>query len=58
MKHAHERVKKLAGMEDSDITDLGKMAIHGVVTVAEVGIAANVMGGIVGSFPKQPELLF
>ena len=54
MKRAHERVKKLAGMEDSDITGLGKMAIHGVVTVAEVGIAANVMGGIIGSFPKQP----
>lgn len=52
MKHAHEQVKKMAGMEDSDITDLSKMAIHGVVAIGTVGITAGIMGEVVGSFQK------
>ncbi len=37
---------------DDDITDLGKMAVRGVVTVGVVGATAGLMGGILGSFPK------
>jgi hypothetical protein len=52
MKHAHAQVKKMAGMEDDDVAELGKMAIKGIVTVGTVGITAGLMGEIAGSFQK------
>lgn len=35
-----------------DMKELGQAAIKGVVTVGSVAIAANVMGGLLGSMPK------
>ena len=35
-----------------DVAELGKAAIKGVVTVGTVGIAATMMGGIIGGMQK------
>jgi hypothetical protein len=49
-RYRHERSGR--GSESDDISELGHEAIKGVTTVATVGIAASMMGGILGGFGK------
>ena len=50
-KHRHAPAHRAHRDDSDDITDLGKMAVKGIVTVGAVGITANLVAGALGSFP-------
>ena len=53
-EHRRNRQRHVEHHEDTgdDVAELGKAAIKGVVTVGTVGIAATMMGGIIGGMQK------
>jgi len=53
-EHRHRRRQHVEHHADTgdDMAELGKMAIKGVVVVGTTGIAASMMGGVLGSLPK------
>jgi hypothetical protein len=52
-KHEHEgRYHNRNRQTHDEMIELGNTAIKGVVTVGSVGIAAGLMGGMLGGFQK------